>query len=104
MIPTGNVKFALVIAERPKYDAKTNPHEFAWADFLTNMPKNAKPTPDTETIDDNVWLIPLSTGMLFLNQLVGLANDRHIRLRILFLDEVPGWIKVPPNAQKAVSV
>jgi len=96
MIPTGNVKFALLVASKPPYNPMTNPQELAYIDFLNNMPRIEQPPPDTEKIHDNVWLIPLSTGMPFLSSLCVYAKAWNVPHRILFLDEKPEWIKWPP--------
>jgi len=100
MIPTENVKYALVIGEKPPYDAVTNPQERKWDDFLSSvlpkLPTNGK----TQKIHDNIWLIPLDTEMRFLCVLFEWANNFQIPLRILFLDEPPDWIKYPSDTVK----
>src|SRR5580700_10693739 len=97
MIPTGNVKFALVIAERPAYHPMANPKEMAYFDFLNSLPKTEKQTKDIEVFGDHSWLIPLTSGLPFLGILTSQASSRSIRLRILFLDDAPGWMEYPPN-------
>jgi hypothetical protein len=93
-----NAKFALVIAE-----AKKNEHgesdAGSWSEFLSNVPRRARPSPETQTIHDNVWLIPMNTGIPFLVRLFDLSNGSGILLRILFLDAEPDWIQYPPDTK-----
>ena len=97
MIPTGQTKFALVIAEQPEFATLTPDPEQLWAKFLSSIQRMPKPFPNTETIHENVWLIPLTTELPLLNKLVEWAASFHIRLYIQFLDEKPEWIKYPPD-------
>jgi hypothetical protein len=60
VIPSGNVKFALVISEVPPYNAIDNPQELAYHNFLHNIPQKAPPTKNTEKIGEHVYLIPLA--------------------------------------------
>jgi len=99
MNPFPNVKFALVVAEMPKYPSATDP-ERTWHSFLTNVRNIAAPHKETTTIHDNIWLIPLSTEMTFLIKLIGLANDWNIPQRILFLNDEPDWIRYPKVSDK----
>jgi hypothetical protein len=96
MIPTGNSRFALVIAERPPSDMNDVPIS-RWDRFLDDIQKNIKPCRGMQKIHENVWLLPLETGIPFLGRLMEWADGYHIPLRILFLDEEPDWIKIPPD-------
>ena len=93
---SNNAKFALVIAE-----ARKNEHPesdaASWNQFVAQVPKKARPSPETQTIHDNVWLIPMDTGIPFLVRLFDLSNGSNIHLRILFLDAEPDWIQYPPD-------
>jgi hypothetical protein len=95
---SNNAKFALVIAEPtkplPGVDAVRK-----WKEFLYNIQTNLRPSEAILKIHENVWLIPLDTEMRFLTQLFDWAYGVEIRLRILFLDAEPNWIKYPPDAE-----
>ena len=95
-----NAKYALVIgASKASYghDKRTE-----WQEFLTTLQNNARTIGETITIHDNVWLIPLDTGMRFLSALVAsVGNNDKVLLRILFLDEEPDWIQYPPDAKSS---
>jgi hypothetical protein len=96
-----NAKFALVIAERPKM-ATDEEERKKWGDFLGSIRQNARPNKETTLINDNVWLIPLDSGMRFLAQFFDLAVGKDIPLRILFLDEEPNWLQYPkPDEAKS---
>ena len=91
-----NAKFALVIAEPPENQYRESDTK-RWQDFVNNIPRFAPPNKETLTIHENVWRIPLDTGMPFLCKLFGFANGAGIPLHILFLDAEPEWIKYPPD-------
>jgi hypothetical protein len=91
-----NAKFALVIAEARKNEQHES-DAASWSQFIAQVPKQARPSPETQTIHDNVWLIPMDTGIPFLVRLFDLSNGSGIHLRILFLDAEPDWIQYPPD-------
>jgi hypothetical protein len=91
-----NAKFALVIAEARKNERHES-DAASWSEFLAKVPKLARPNQEAQTIHDNVWLIPMDTGIPFLVRLFDLANSSGIHLRILFLDAEPDWIQYPPD-------
>ena len=55
----------------------------------------------TQKIHENVWLLPLANGLPFLAKLIDWGNSYSIPIRILFLAELPIWIKYPPDAKPA---
>jgi hypothetical protein len=63
-----NAKFALVIAERLKL-ATDEEEVKKWKEFLGCVQQFARPNKETILINDNVWQIPLDSGMRFLAQL-----------------------------------
>jgi len=91
-----NAKFALVIAEARKNDDQES-DAASWSAFVAKVPKLARPSQETQRIHDNVWLIPMDTGIPFLVRLFDLSNGANIHLRILFLDAEPDWIQYPPD-------
>jgi len=91
-----NAKFALVIAEARKNESLESDTE-SWSEFIAKVPKQARPNHETQRIHDNVWLIPMDTGIPFLVRLFDLSNGANILLRILFLDAEPDWIQYPPD-------
>jgi hypothetical protein len=95
-----NAKFALVIAEEPPLSP--DPSERNWGNFMDNVPNKGPLSQGNELIHNNVWLIPLSTGLPFLGKLTGLATVWKIPLRVLFLEEKPDWILYPPDSAKKV--
>ena len=91
-----NAKFALVIAEaRRNNNQETD--AASWNEFVAKVPRHARPSQETHRIHDNVWLIPMDTGIPFLVRLFDLSNGANIQLRILFLDAEPDWIQYPPD-------
>lgn len=100
-----DAKFALVIAERLKYRPSTgNDHLKNWSNFEGNIKQNVLQPEGTQTIHDNIWLIPLSNGLPFLAELLRWGGSYSIPIRILFLAEAPEWIKYPPDAKPASEV
>jgi hypothetical protein len=93
---TENPRFAFVVAEFPKNEYG-EPDKATWDKFLGNIGRNKRQAEVAPTIHDNIWLIPLNTGMPFLNHLMQCAEPYPIPLRILFLNDEPDWIKYPPD-------
>ena len=91
-----NAKFALVIAEARRNERRET-DAASWNEFVAKVPQQARPNQETQTIHDNVWLIPMDTGIPFLVRLFDLSNGSDIHLRILFLDAEPDWIQYPPD-------
>jgi hypothetical protein len=89
-----NAAYALVIAEPPKIGWAHEP-ERKWKEFLHNLRQRGPQPKETQTIHENVWLIPLQTELPYLMNLFDHAKDYSIRLRILFLDDAPDWIMYP---------
>jgi hypothetical protein len=97
-----DAKFAFVIAERKEYKVGGgNEHIRQWTDFLGNVKMYSTPPEGTQKIHENVWLIPLSSGLPFLSQLIDWGGSSGVSIRILFLEEAPNWIKYPPDAKPA---
>src|ERR1700733_2741311 len=91
------VCFALVVLEIPNpYIPK--PKGQTLDDILGNAKKRAMPSQAIQSLEQNVWLIPLHTDILFLSHLLAEASNANIPLHILFLHERPDWIKQPPAA------
>jgi len=89
-----DIKFALVIAERAKYEqGNGNAHIGRWQNFLKNVQDNLAPPEGTTTIHENVWLIPVDGGLIFLGSLLRMAESGAIPTRVLFLAESPVWIQ-----------
>jgi len=93
-----NARFAFVIAEPPKtYSGTQQSPLLQWQNFQTSIKTNLPPSEETLKIHDNVWLIPLKSGMPFLTKLFDWAYQMRIPLHILFLNEKPDWIEYPPD-------
>ena len=92
------MKTFLIIAERPKHvdeDGATR----AWKAFLSGTkPFLAPPKKGDEQIE-GVWQIPVDTSLHTLAQLFPVAQEYHIALRMLLLEEPPAWIKYTPPAE-----
>lgn len=93
-----NIRFALVIAEYPKGYAG-GPDKDIWKRFVYEIQEILRPPKTIEQIHDNVWLIPLESELITLSEIVQLAKERTIPLRVAFLEESPKWIKYPPDAK-----
>jgi hypothetical protein len=97
-----DAKFAFVVAERQKYvPGMGSSVQSNWQDFLNNVRNNVYLPEGTETIHENFWLIPLANGLPFLAHLIRLGDSYSVPIRILFLANVPTWIKYPPDAPTA---
>jgi hypothetical protein len=97
-----DAKYALVIAERKEFRSAlgTEPTR-QWLDFLGNVQRTADSPSGTQKIHENVWLLPLATGLPFLGKLVDWSGSFEVSIRILFLEEVPNWIEYPPTKKTA---
>ena len=93
-----DAKFAFVVAERqkniPGVGVQAN-----WQEFLKTVADTAHPPVGTQTIHENIWLIPLATGLPFVSELIRCSGDWSVSIRILFLAQPPVWIKYPPDAK-----
>jgi len=98
MAGMNNAKFALLIAQ-PHKDDKWFVVSDSWKTFLTNLPQNIPPIVKTERIAENVWLIHLESELTVLSKLIDTLQSYAIPIRILFLEDVQGWIKYPPDAE-----
>jgi hypothetical protein len=93
-----NAKFALVIVEMGKNQnghADTN----SWENFLANKPRIFQQPKGIETIHENVWQIDLEIGLPVLSELIRWCQAYNTRARVLFLEESPAWLKLPPDAK-----
>jgi hypothetical protein len=97
-----DAKYAFVVAEREKYHPGIGT-EANWQHFLANIRDSTYPPAETLTIHDNIWLIPLATGLKFLSDLTKWGESYSVPIRILFLAEAPTWIKYPPDAKEKTS-
>ena len=95
-----NANFALIIAE-----SQDDNDEFAddtvLQRFLETAKKKLTPFQDIVRIHPNIWQIPLSSGLPAIAALIQCAAGDHIPLRLLFLEELPAWIRLPPPATKS---
>ena len=85
------VNFLLVVAEKPKVTTVNNPDD-AWQNFSTNVRTKMQPPENTKTLHDNIWLIPVAAGMLWLATINPSASYYDIPLRVLFLEDEPDWL------------
>jgi hypothetical protein len=92
-------KFAFVVAEKEEYQkvGSTEPMR-QWTGFLDNVQRSSQMPEGTQKIHENVWLIPLATGLPFLTKLIDWGEASGVSIRILFLAEAPNWIKYPPTS------
>jgi hypothetical protein len=88
------MKTFLIIAERPKHADEAGAAQ-AWQEFLSGTKPFLPPPRKGDEQPEGVWQIPLDTTMRMLAQLLPLAEEYHIALRMLLLEEPPYWIKYP---------
>jgi hypothetical protein len=100
-----DAKLALVIAEgKPPLVPNMNDRApTQWQFFVAKVGELGTPPAGTLTIHENVWLIPLANGLPFATKLIEWAQSYSVSIRILFLTEVPVWIKYPPDAEEKPS-
>jgi hypothetical protein len=93
-----DAKYAFVIAERQKYVPGIGSHVQAnWQDFLKIVQDTGHLPADCTTIHENIWLIPLATGLPFVSELIQAGAKHSVAIRILFLNDTPTWLKYPPD-------
>jgi hypothetical protein len=51
-------------------------------------------TKPEQRIAENIWLIPLHTGLPFLGELAAAAKVHHIPCKLLLFEDVPEWISL----------
>jgi len=95
-----NAKFAIVIANAPKY-ATVGVERQTWNSFLESLPQIETPIPGVERPTENLWQIDLQNGLLGLSKIIAESANHQIPIRLLFLDDAPDWILFPPPAEKA---
>jgi hypothetical protein len=96
-----DAKFAFVIAEGkpPLVPDRTDRAPTQWQFFVGKVRELESLTEGMQKIHENVWLIPLATGLPFLTKLIEWAGSFGVSIRILFLAEAPIWIKYPPDTK-----
>ena len=85
-------KVALLIIESPKASASDR----NWATTAANLQSKAQQAKDIQEIAENVWQIPLHSGLLILSQMIELAHKGDLKVRVLFFEEPPNWSVYPP--------
>jgi hypothetical protein len=90
------MKTFLVIAVRPHH-ADEDGATKAWREFLSGTKPFLPPTAKGDMPPEGVWQIPVDTSMHMLAQLFPLADEHHIHLRLLLLDDAPAWIRYSPR-------
>jgi hypothetical protein len=91
-----NAKFAFVIAEGTDLAVPEKLRQML--EYNARLEQATRLLEETITIHNNVWLIPLPDGLPFLGEMMKLANSSGVRLRILFVQSEPDWMKYPPFA------
>jgi hypothetical protein len=106
MNPVPQPKYALAIAEGtpPLVQARFDDAPTQWQFFVANAKTLESLPKDTIKIHENVWLIPLATGIPFLAKLIESCPTYSVSIRVIFLEEIPKWIKYPPNASPKIEV
>jgi hypothetical protein len=90
-----NATFALVIAERLDTPGKDLGPD-AWSTFLATTREYVPKMKGVQQIHENVWVIPLRDGLSNFDKLVGWARYTGGTTRVLFLEEIPDWVRVQP--------
>jgi hypothetical protein len=95
-----NVKHVLVIASTPPKTPENPGVIEKWNNFLGILEYNEMPPANTLRIHNNIWVLPIDTGLPFLGSLLKYAAEAEIPLRVVFLEDIPDWIKNPFNMKK----
>ena len=91
------MQYVLLIAERPKSDSEGRFVEGAmkhyWPTLLTQSQDILQQVPDSLTLGEGLWQLPLERGMLGFADLVIACRNNMIPFRFLILDlkEKPNW-------------
>jgi hypothetical protein len=85
------VNFLLVLAEKPKATIENKPDDM-WQNFLTNIRTKMPPPEGTKTHHDNIWLIPVFAGMIWLAKINPSALHYDIPLQVLFFEHGTDWL------------
>ena len=88
------MKTFLIIAELPQHVDEAGAMK-AWKEFLSDTKPFLPPSRKGDEMPEGVWQIPADTSLRTLAQLLPVAEEYHIALRMLLLDEPPAWIKYP---------
>jgi hypothetical protein len=99
-----DAKFAFVVAEGkpPLVPDRPDDAPTQWQFFVRKARELESPLEGMQKIHENVWLLPLATGLPFLTKLIEWAGSYEVSIRILFLAEAPNWIKYPPDTKPTV--
>ena len=94
-----NAKFALLIAETHRADAK---HETStgWRSLLAGWYSVLPKDEEKHRLTENIWQIPLDSGLPIHARLIQACNDYNVPIRVLFFDEEPEWRKHPAEIAK----
>jgi hypothetical protein len=93
-------KCALVLVSMPDNTPGTVTQN-TWLTFLESLKGTELERGNKMQIHQNMWLIPLHSGLLLLTTLIRQAQVNGILTRVLFLDETPNWITVPAATKSA---
>jgi hypothetical protein len=82
----------LIVVEKP-----TDKNSIDWANFCKNISTSISEhnKPD-ERLAENIWLIPLNTGLPFLGQLASAAQPK-LPCKFLHFVDLPEWICLEYN-------
>jgi hypothetical protein len=90
----------IVIAEIPVGDEATTDvakKDKKWSEFLLNIPETLRKSGTVLRLCENVWQLPLDTGLPILNVFLEYGKSHSgIRMRYLFLEGIPEWQLCPP--------
>jgi hypothetical protein len=83
----------------------------AWKDFAANSTNKAlfplthlaEPNAPTPRLSENIWLIPLRTGLPFAGEIRTLAQHLGLPCKLLYFEDEPNWLSLgdthaPPPA------
>jgi hypothetical protein len=77
----------LIVVTKP-----LEPNSIDWTNFCDGIaPSISERNKPEERLAENIWLIPLNTGLPFLGQLVSAAQLK-LTCKILHFDDMPQWI------------
>jgi len=91
MSAKNNPQNAIVFAKMPDNTPGTVTAN-SWTNFLRSLPDTLAKPGDKMRLHENLWQIPLHTGLPILAKLVHQAEANDIPLHVLFLAETPDWI------------
>ena len=85
---------ALIVVTKPIQSNHAGKEQ--WRTFLGALSKTEQPSGTVEALGENVWLIPLKSGLPALSALLESAKSCGFAYKVQFIDGTVEWMKYAP--------